>query len=64
MTGREFHDAMKQAGFTQKKFAEAMGVDRGRIVARCAAQQVEQYWIYALAGIVAEQTSVQLSKAK
>lgn len=53
MTGIEFKAALKAAGYTQAAFAIAMGVHRETIGKQCQAEQVERYWMYALAGIVA-----------
>lgn len=53
MTGTEFKAALKAAGFTQAAFAHEMGVHRETIGKQCGADQVEVYWVYALAGIVA-----------
>lgn len=61
MTGSQFFAALKRAGFTQSSFAEVMGVDRGRIVRRCSSAIVEPYWVYALAGVIAEAVSSQLT---
>lgn len=60
MTGSEFAAAVKSAGFTQKDFAETMGVHRTTIADRYAAKKVEPYWVYALAGIVAARASTEV----
>ena len=53
MTGQEFEAAVKAAGYTQKRFAELMGVHRTTIAERYQAETVEPYWVYALAGLIA-----------
>lgn len=53
MTGSEFKAALKAAGYTQAAFAQVMGVHRETIGKQCAADKVEPYWAYALAGLVA-----------
>jgi transcriptional regulator with XRE-family HTH domain len=53
MTGEEFAAAVKAAGYTQKAFAETMGVHRTTIADRFNAEAVEPYWVYALAGLIA-----------
>ena len=53
MTGQEFAAAVKAAGYTQKRFAEIMGVHRTTIADRFNATVVEPYWVYALAGLIA-----------
>ena len=53
MTGAEFKSALKAAGYTQAAFAHEMGVHRETIGKQCQAAQVERYWAYALAGLVA-----------
>lgn len=53
MTGAEFKAALKAAGYTQAAFALEMGVHRQTIGKQFDADQVERYWVYALAGLVA-----------
>ena len=53
MTGEEFASAVKAAGYTQKGFAEIMGVHRTTIADRFNTEAVEPYWVYALAGLIA-----------
>jgi transcriptional regulator with XRE-family HTH domain len=53
MTGHEFAAAVKAAGYTQKRFAELLGVHRHTVGERYAADVVEPYWVYALAGLIA-----------
>ena len=53
MTGAEFKAELKAAGYNQVAFAQLMGVHRETIGNQCAADQVERYWVYALAGLVA-----------
>jgi len=53
MTGTEFAAAVKAAGYSQKHFAEVMGVHRTTIADRFVAETVESYWVYALAGLIA-----------
>lgn len=53
MTGADFKVAIKAAGYTQKDFAERMGVHRTTIGDRFSLDEVEPYWIFALAGLVA-----------
>lgn len=62
MTGDEFAVAVKAAGFTQKAFAEAMGVHRTTIAERFSAVEVEPYWVYALAGLIAGAASEQVAE--
>lgn len=57
MTGNEFRTALQDAGFTQKEFAETMGVHRTLIGRQFAAPEVDPYWAYALAGLLAVRTS-------
>lgn len=57
MTGHEFAASVKAAGYTQKRFAEVMGVHRTTIAERFAANDVEPYWVYALAGLIAGQSA-------
>lgn len=61
MTGAEFAEAVKAAGYNQKAFAKAMGVHRTTIAERFAAEAVEPYWVYALAGLVAGAASSQVA---
>lgn len=53
MTGHEFAAAVEAAGYTQKHFAEIMGVHRTTISERYNTHKVEPYWVYALAGLIA-----------
>lgn len=53
MTGQEFAGAVKAAGYTQKAFAEIMGVHRSTVGERYAEAEVDPLWVYALAGLVA-----------
>lgn len=53
MTGQEFAAAVKAAGYTQKRFAEIMGVHRTTVAERFTTDSVEPYWVYALAGLIA-----------
>lgn len=53
MTGAQFKASLKAAGYTQAAFAHVMGVHRETIGKQCQAQQVEMYWAYALAGLIA-----------
>lgn len=53
MTGAEFETAVKNAGYTQKRFAEVMGVHRTTVADRFKSETVEPYWVYALAGLIA-----------
>ena len=50
MTGKEFEAAVKAAGYTQKRFAEIMGVARTTIARQYEAEEVSPYWVYSLAG--------------
>jgi DNA-binding XRE family transcriptional regulator len=52
MTGKEFEAAVKAAGYTQKRFAEIMGVARTTIARQYEAEEVSPYWVYALAGLL------------
>lgn len=53
MTGQEFEAAVKAAGYTQKRFAEKMGVHRTTIAKQYGAETVDPFWVYALAGLIA-----------
>lgn len=53
MTGKEFKEALKRAGYTQARFAEVMGVHRTVIGRQCAADEVDPSWAFALAGLIA-----------
>lgn len=53
MTGLEFKQAIKAAGYTQLRFAEAMGVRRDTIGERYKKEVVEPYWVFALHGLIA-----------
>lgn len=54
MTGQEFANALKAAGYTQKAFAEVMKVHRTTVGRCCGADdEVEPLWVYALVGLVA-----------
>ncbi|OJW46183.1 MAG: hypothetical protein BGO63_03695 [Candidatus Accumulibacter sp. 66-26] len=61
MTGKEFAEAVKAAGFTQKAFATVMGVHRTTIAERFVASVVEPYWVYALAGLIAGNAAAQVA---
>lgn len=61
MTGHEFAEAVKAAGYTQKRFADAMGVHRTTIAERFNAAEVEAYWVYALAGLIAGTAATQVA---
>lgn len=61
MTGQEFAEAVKAAGYTQKRFAEVMGVHRTTIAERFSAAEVEPYWVYALAGLIAGSAAVEVA---
>ena len=60
MTGAEFEVAIKTAGYSQRKLAELLGVDRKTISARCQAAEVDPLFAYAILGILAEQSARQL----
>ncbi len=60
MTGAEFEVAIKTAGYSQRKLAELLGVDRKTISARCQAAEVDPLFAYAILGILAEQSAKQL----
>lgn len=62
MTGAEFKGALKRAGFTQSRFADLMGVHRNRIIARCKSAEVEPYWTYALAGLIAQSVNSEIAQ--
>jgi DNA-binding XRE family transcriptional regulator len=53
MTGQEYEAAVKAAGFTQAGFARVMGVHRTTIAERYSKAEVEPYWVFALAGLIA-----------
>lgn len=61
MKGIEFRGALDEAGLTQKEFAEEMGVHRTVIGRQFAAKQVDPYWVYALAGLLALRTAKTLT---
>lgn len=61
MTGQEFEAAVKAAGYSQSGFAKAMGVHRTTIAERYAKAEVEPYWVYALAGLIASRAAVSVS---
>lgn len=60
MTGSEFEAAIKAAGYSQRKFAELLGVDRKTVGARCQAEEVDPLFAYAALGVLAEQSARQL----
>ena len=62
MTGKEFAAAVKAAGYTQKRFAELMGVHRTTVADRFVAETVEPYWVYALAGLIAGDAAVKVAE--
>lgn len=62
MTGKEFETAIKAAGYTQSKFAKAMGVHRTTVAARCESDKVERLWVFALAGVIAGSAAIQVSE--
>ncbi len=62
MTGQEFEAAVKAAGYTQKRFAETMGVHRTTIADRFVAETVEPFWVYALAGLIAGEATGQIAE--
>ncbi|MFJ3317196.1 hypothetical protein ACIPLR_17715 [Herbaspirillum huttiense] len=53
MTGPEFKQALKAAGYTQAAFAHVMDVHRETIGKQCQAEAVDRVWVYALAGLIA-----------
>lgn len=53
MKGHEYEAAVKAAGYTQKRFAEIMGVHRTTIAKQYASETVDTFWVYALAGLIA-----------
>lgn len=53
MKGFEFRGALEEEGISQKEFADEMGVHRTVIGRQFAAKQVDPYWVYALAGLLA-----------
>lgn len=54
MTGSEFRIAVKEAGYTQKQFADVMGVYRTTVAKQFTAKTVDPLWVYALVGIIAK----------
>jgi len=60
MTGKEFEAAVKAAGYTQKRFAEIMGVARTTIARQYEAEEVSPYWVYALAGLISGTAAVEV----
>ncbi|AXK38496.1 hypothetical protein [Crenobacter cavernae] len=60
MTGQEFEAAIKAAGYSQRKLAELLDVDRKTIGARCQAAEVDPLFAYAVLGVLAEQSAKQL----
>lgn len=61
MTGIEFEQAVKAAGYTQKRFAEIMGVYRTTIANQYQAVEVEPFWVYALAGLIAAKSTKEIA---
>ncbi|NHR07439.1 helix-turn-helix transcriptional regulator [Chromobacterium haemolyticum] len=61
MTGQEFEAAVKAAGYSQSGFARAMGVHRTTIAERYTKDEVEPYWVFALAGLIASRAAVSVS---
>lgn len=57
MTGDDFRQALKDAGYNQGQFAAVMGVHRTLIGRLCAAAEVEPHWVFALAGLVAARSA-------
>lgn len=60
MTGKEFEKAINAAGYSQRKLAELLGVDRKTIGARCLADEVDSLFAYAVLGVLAEKSARQL----
>ncbi len=60
MTGQEFEQAVKAAGYTQKRFAEIMGVFRTTIARAYQSAEVEPFWVYALAGLIASKSTKEI----
>ena len=60
MTGNEFEQAVKAAGYTQKKFGEVMGVYRTTIANQYQSAEVEPFWVYALAGLIASKSTKEI----
>jgi len=60
MTGKEFEAAVKAVGYTQKRFAEIMGVGRTTIARQYEAEVVSPYWVYALAGLISGTAAVEV----
>ncbi len=60
MTGKEFEEAIKTAGYSQRRFADLLGIDRKTIGARCQADEVDPLFAYAVLGVLAEQSAKQL----
>lgn len=56
MTGADFEAAIKKAGYSQRRFAELLGVDRRTIAARCQAEEVDPLFTYAILGVLAEKS--------
>ena len=61
MTGIEFEQAVKAAGYTQKRFAEIMGVYRTTIANQYQSLEVEPFWVYALAGLIAAKSTKEIT---
>lgn len=57
MTGHQFRQALKAAGYNQGQFAAVMGVHRTAIGRQCAAAEVDRVWVFALAGLKAARTA-------
>lgn len=53
MKGKNFKNALREAGYTQVEFAQIMGVHRQTIGLQCRADEVESFWVYALIGLIA-----------
>lgn len=60
MRGEEFKAALKLADLNQGQFADAMGVHRTVIGRQCNADEVDRYWVYALAGWIAATSANQV----
>ena len=64
MTGSDFRAAVADTGLEHSAFAEAMGVHRSVLTRQYRKKQVDQRWVYALAGFVAIRAAETLAMLK
>lgn len=53
MKGFEFKAQIKEAGYTQERFADIMGVDRTVIIRQGKKDDIDPVWAFAIAGLMA-----------